>query len=291
MQTNVIGIVLYASTQLMGAPVGGFVAGSLSPAVVTGVSVGLSSVGFELMVLVSDERVFKRGDDAFPPLLLSVSLILVALGIVYSQLLSILCSTSFYGGDQTVYATGIVNTSYAVGAVMASVLFLLSDLTLRRNMMCIGFVQVAAWPLITSVVWWTTKGGASTTPGERCNTHACPADGRDPEDSPLLGHVLPISVIVNARPPALRGGGAVDSTEPSSFQDYLWKTVTSWRYYHAMLISACLIAIDSTFTTNLGSALAASLPPHNDRAADSTTAYCCPLMCPRSTRATRSCMW
>jgi len=51
-----------------------------------------------------------------------------------------------------------------------------------------------------------------------------------------------------------------EDDEPEALLPWLMGTLTSWRYYHVILIMILKVGIGSTFTTNIGSLVAAVLP-------------------------------
>mmetsp|Transcript_12707 Transcript_12707/g.32514 ORF Transcript_12707/g.32514 Transcript_12707/m.32514 type:complete len:508 (-) Transcript_12707:50-1573(-) len=270
-QTNVVGIALYASVQLVGVPAGGFVVGWGSPHGIATLFIALTFSGYGLLYFVASGALGNYL-SAFAAVVIGVALIMIALGILFSLYFSVMTRPTMYGGDQTVFVSGIVNTSLAVGAVASSCLFLFTGLGLVYNLLVIWLVQAAAWPLVTAVVWLTTHGDDGDRDGCGClesgggdnaghERPRSPSDGTILETEPLLagrlslndGDVSPVTV---SRPASSENE---DFTEPEQCGDYLIASLSTWRYYHATLIMVLKVGIGSTFTTNLGSAIAAAL--------------------------------
>lgn len=169
-------------------------------------------------------------------------------GILFSVYFSVMTQSDMYGGDQTVFVSGIVNSLLAVGAVASSCLFMYTGLGLQENLLLIWSVQAAAWPLVTLCVYIATKPGVEVTTAAREDSSETISD---------LTPLLRAPSLNDDRDPPLRRDQLDE--EPAACGDYIVASLSTWRYYHAVLIMVLKVGIGSTFTTNLGSAVTATL--------------------------------
>jgi hypothetical protein len=245
-QANFIGITLYLSVCVVGIPLSAVVIPRTSPTALTAACAVSSLGGYTLLYTVA-RGLLGRTVAAFGGVLAAIVLILVPSGVLFSLAFGVMVMRpGMYGSENIIFVTGVLNVSLALGGVAAGALFHWTGLGLDGNMLALVVVQAVAVLPVTGLVFVATRAPT----------------GPESESAPLLSS----SSSPNAGD--VKGGlvQAVAAVPNDSMRHFLWATLRSPRYYHTVLLIALKVGIGSTFTTNIGSAVAATLPSTTSQA-------------------------
>ena len=148
--------------------------------------------------------------------------------------------------ENIVFVNGAMNTAFAAGGVASGCLFYFTGLGLEGNMLLIFLAQLFSIPLVTVGVHLSAGSGVCL-----CTSEASEQDGDDDDDddddarmgnvgveesTPLIGKTGEDTAInADARP-----------DEPEGLKEFLRVTLSSWRYYHTIIIILLKVGIGST---------------------------------------------
>jgi hypothetical protein len=228
---------------------------------------------------------------AFALLITAIVVMMASAGLFYSLAFGTMMRPDFYGPPEILLANGMIMSAFALGGVASGCLFYFTGLGLKGNMLIIAVLQAVMFPAVVAGVYTTTTSTSTATEvmdkssndsNNNANSERAPLLPRG-EDGGGGDTVDRGSMAVNAdradsnKEPLSAGDAATtnnnnnnnknddddeggEEPEPERCLPWLGATLSSWRYYHTILIIVLKVGIGGTFTTNIGSAVAASLP-------------------------------
>lgn len=267
LQANLIGVALYVSVSLIGIPFAPLILSLISPLVASTLCHVLLTASFTTMYFVSNGS-FGYSNSGFTVLIVAIVVAMAALGVSFSLCLSILMREDMYGKPNVAFVNGLINVMFALGGVVAGCLFYFSTLSLANNMLIIAICGGVSLPVMFLGVFISTrKPRPSYLQDEE---HVVPdTEGESESTSVAVVHTekTPLilvndenthdgNVTINDGPQKAAGS----AQKQEGLCEFLRITLTSWRYYHVGLLILLKVGIGATFTTNIGTAIEASLP-------------------------------
>eukprot|EP00039_Didymoeca_costata_P005788 m.84631 g.84631 ORF g.84631 m.84631 type:complete len:426 (+) comp12974_c0_seq4:150-1427(+) len=242
-EDDVIGVVLYSSVNFIGIPLSVYLIPRLSSMVAVLVSVS-SSLGYGLCYMVSDS-IFHDEKLAYIMFLLGIALIMTNLGIWYSYCSQTLNAAHHFGEGHELTVSAMLNIPFALGGFLMGLYIYFGGPSVQTVLLVCTVFQAAATPIISLVTRYT----ADPVP-----TYTVPTKSSHSEDDPLL------KTSIQGRDDLGDDEKDATPTPPTlTWTEFFTTTFYDWRYYHVVLVTIFKVGIGSTYTTNLGTAIQATM--------------------------------
>lgn len=221
----------------------------LSPAAATAIAAVLNAASYSAMYCVARGSLGHH-TTAFAVLIAAIVVLMASAGIFYSMVFGVMMEPTMYGPPEIHLANGLIMTAFALGGVIAGCLSYFAELGLANDLLVIVITQAALAPLIVLGVHLSTRAPSAAAETGSPSTESDPLLTADANE-------------VNAAPQDADGTDEANPSQDDPVGCLAWfrGTLSSWRYYHTILIFMLKVGIGGTFTTNIGSAIAATLPP------------------------------
>eukprot|EP00038_Savillea_parva_P007306 m.169175 g.169175 ORF g.169175 m.169175 type:complete len:542 (+) comp13068_c0_seq1:105-1730(+) len=285
-QANIIGIAVYLPVLVIGLPLSSAILPHISMTTATlGVSV-MNLASFGVMYAIAAGQ-FGHDNGAFTALIATVVVLQSTCGVCYSATYAFMMRDDVYGPAAILTCNGMLNTAFAAGGVIAGCLFYFTALGLEGMFLALIGLQAAFLPLSLAIMYYTTSDAAHLRVAE-ATAWATPlivnSDGAtlpvevDDDDVVRDGTTKPLLTSASCSTTATERSALVTATfveddeyddedqdededdEPEALLPWIVGSLSSWRYYHVILIMLLKVGIGSTFVTNIGSLVAAVLP-------------------------------
>lgn len=248
------------SVSCLGVPLAPAVLARFSAITITVVATVVCAVAFTMMCMVAGGHV-GHGTVAFVVLLLAIIKIMLQTGIFFSY-----AAAALMRHMNPLLASGLLCVGLATGGVACGALAYFSSLSLASNMLVLVIVQLVLMPL---VIWGVVSDERrSTTRAARADAaQASAAVAEHDESKPLLAAAEQPPTAVNASPESK----AMDEDGQGDLEAGPAAALPPWRQslaemaaapgtYFVAAVVLLKVGIGSSFMTNLGTGIQATLP-------------------------------